>query len=143
MKTTWKKQSEIKRDWYLIDVAGKTLGRAASEIAKLLIGKSKVDYVPNLDCGDHVIVTNASKIAVTGRKKSQKKYYRHSGYAGGFKEETFEELMNRYPEKVILLAVKNMLPKNKLRDSRMSRLRVFADENHGHEAQKPEKLELE
>jgi large subunit ribosomal protein L13 len=142
MKTTWKKQSDIDRKWYVVDLKGQTLGRACSQIAKLIIGKNKVDRVPNMDCGDYVIALNAKDIEVTGRKKKDKMYYTHSDYPGGLKEESFEELMERDPTKVIWYAVKNMLPKNKLQSTMIKRLFVYQGEDHKHQAQKPEKFDL-
>jgi large subunit ribosomal protein L13 len=142
MKTSWKTKTDIKRDWYEVDVAGKTLGRSATQIAELLIGKSKVDRVPNMDCGDYVIVVNASKIEVTGNKGRKKIYYHHTGYPGGLRSKTFEDMKKRRPTRLIELAVKNMLPKNKLRQTMMTRLFVYADSEHSHKAQKPKKFEL-
>jgi len=132
MKTKIKptKKNEIERDWHLIDAKGKILGRLASEIAQLLIGKKKPYFVSHLDCGDYVVVINAGQIKVTGKKESQKKYSRYSGYPGGLKVTTLGKLRKEHPERIIELAVKNMLPKNKLRDQRMARLKVFAGEEH-------------
>ena len=134
-KTYATKKSDIERNWHLFDAKGKTLGRLASEIAPLLIGKNKVKYAPNLDMGDHVVVVNAEKVAVTGRKDKKKIYYRHSQYPGHLKEETLGELRERAPEKIIQRAVKRMLPSNRLRDGRLGRLRVYAGPEHPHEAQ--------
>lgn len=124
------KESDIKRKWHLIDVKEKTLGRVATEIALLLMGKSKPYFVRNLDCGDFVVIKNAKDIKVTGKKEEQKTYYRHSGYPGGFKSETVKEMRARKPEEIILHAVKGMLPQNKLRDRMLKRLYVFAGEEH-------------
>ena len=124
------KIGEIKREWHHIDVNEKTLGRVASEIAQLLMGKSKANFVRNLDCGDYVVVTNAAKVAVTGKKEEKKTYARHSMYPGGFKSETLKELRARKPEDVIRHAVKGMLPQNKLRDKMLKRLFVFIGEEH-------------
>lgn len=124
------KASDIKRAWHLVDVKDQTLGRVATDIAKLLMGKSKAYFVRNLDCGDYVVVTNAKLIKITGNKEEQKKYYRHSGYPGGFREETLKELRERKPEDIITHAVKGMLPQNKLRDLMLKRLRVVAGEEH-------------
>jgi len=132
MKTYSTKKSEIERQWHLIDVENKVLGRISTKIAQLLIGKEKVYYVPHLDCGDYVVVVNAKKVKVTGKKQKKKKYYRHSGYPGGFKEFTFEQMMQKDPRKVIQMAVKNMLPKNKLRKRRMARLKIFVDKDHNY-----------
>lgn len=130
MKTKTIKAKEIKRSWYLIDVKGQILGRAATKIAQLLVGKHKVYYVSHLDCGDCVVVINAAGVEVTGRKEKQKKYYRHSGYPGGLKMETLAQLRKRKPEEIIRKAVWNMIPKNKLRKGRMARLYVYAGEEH-------------
>jgi large subunit ribosomal protein L13 len=121
---------DIKREWHQIDVRGKVLGRASSEIAHLLMGKGKAYFVRNLDCGDYVVVTNAREIKVTGNKEEQKNYYRHSGYPGGFKKETLKELRVRKPEEIIIHAVKGMLPQNKLRDKMLKRLFVFPEESN-------------
>lgn len=129
-KTAVTKASEIKRDWHLIDLKGRILGRVANEIAVLLIGKNKPYFTGNLDCGDYVVAINAADIEVTGRKLKQKKYYRHSGYPGGFKEVTLSRQMEMDPRKVIYSAVSGMVPKNKLRDDRLSRLKIFADNKH-------------
>ncbi len=124
------KAGDIKRAWHHIDVKDKTLGRIASEIAQLLMGKGKAYFVRNLDCGDYVVITNAKDIKVTGKKEVQKTYYRHSGYPGGFKEETLKELRARKPEEVLKHAVKGMLPQNRLRDKMLSRLFVFPEAEH-------------
>lgn len=124
------KSADIKREWHQIDVKGKVLGRVSSEIAHLLMGKSKPYFVRNLDCGDYVVITNAKDIKVTGKKEEQKNYYRHSGYPGGFKKETLKELRVRKPEEIITHAVKGMLPQNKLRDKMLKRLYVFAEESN-------------
>lgn len=122
--------SKIKRAWHLINVEGKILGRIAPTIAMLLQGKHKVDYVPYLDCGDYVVVINAAKVRLTGKKPETKKYTRYSGYPGGLKEINFDKLLKENPAEVIRHAVGGMLPKNKLRDQRLKRLFVFADEKH-------------
>ncbi len=127
-KTKATKVSEIKRDWHLVDAKDQILGRLATQIAPLLMGKNKPYFVHYLDCGDYVVVTNASQVKVTGRKAAQKMYYRHSGYPGGFREISFEKQMEKDPRKVIRHAVKGMLPKNKLQDKRLKRLKIFADE---------------
>lgn len=128
MKAT--KISEIKREWHLIDVNDKTLGRISTSIANLLMGKSKPYFVRNLDCGDFVVVINAKNIKATGNKETKKIYYRHSGYPGGFKSETLSELRARKPEDIIVHAVKGMLPQNRLRDQMLNRLKVFAESEH-------------
>ena len=132
MKTYITKLKDIKRTWHIVDLKGKILGREASKIAQLLIGKKKVYYTAHLDCGDYVVVINASRVRVSGRKAKQKIYYRHSGYPGGLKEVSFEQQMDKDSRKIIEWAVKNMLPKNKLRDKRMKRLKVFGDEKHSY-----------
>jgi large subunit ribosomal protein L13 len=124
------KISDIKRSWHHVDVKDKTLGRVATEIALLLMGKGKSNFVRNLDCGDFVVVTNAQFVKVTGKKEEKKNYYRHSGYPGGFRSETLKELRSRKPEDIILHAVKGMLPDNRLKDKMLARLFVFAGEEH-------------
>jgi len=124
------KTADIKRSWHLVDVNGKILGRISSEIAKLLIGKSKPYYVRNLDCGDYVVVINASGVKVTGKKETDKKYYRHSGYPGGLRVETLKELRESKPEEIIRHAVKGMLPQNKLKDRMLTRLFIYKDKSH-------------
>ncbi|MBI2310299.1 50S ribosomal protein L13 [Candidatus Collierbacteria bacterium] len=133
--TTTTKASEIKRNWHFIDLSGRTLGRISTEIALLLIGKNKPTYSPNMDDGDFVVAVNAKDIVVTGKKLANKLYQRHSGFPGGFREETLGELMKRDPRKVIEKSVKGMLPKNKLQDPRLSRLKVYKDEKHPYAAQ--------
>lgn len=124
------KASDVKRAWHLIDVKGEVLGRSATKIAHLLMGKGKAYFVRNLDCGDYVVVINAKDVKVTGKKEEQKNYYRHSGYPGGFRQETLKELRARKPEEIVTHAVKGMLPQNKLRDKMLTRLFVFAGEEH-------------
>ena len=136
-KTYSAKIKDLKQKYYLVDASGKTLGRLASQIAKILVGKHKPEYTPNVVSGDFVIVVNASKIKVSGKKMEQKLYHSHSGYLGGLKETTLEDLLEKDPIRVIKLAVKGMLPKNKLRDIMMKHLKVYVDEKHPHEAQKP------
>ncbi len=131
-KTYMAKPKEIKREWHLIDARGKILGRMASNIAQKLIGKDKVNYTPHLDCGDHVVVINAKDVKVSGRKAKQKEYIRHSGYPSGLKRVTYREQMEKDPTRIIEWAVKNMLPKNKLRSKMMNRLRVFTEEKHNY-----------
>lgn len=130
VQTTATKQAEIKHEWHLVDVSDKTLGRISTEIANNLMGKSKPNFVRNLDCGDYVVVTNAKAVKVTGKKEDQKVYVRHSGYPGGFKSETLKELRARRPEDVIRHAVKGMLPDNKLRARMLKRLFVFEGSEH-------------
>ena len=131
---------KVERKWYVVDADGQTLGRLASEIAKVLRGKNKPIYTPHIDTGDYVIVVNADKVKVTGKKLDQKIYYRHSDYVGGMKETTLREMLDKKPEKVIELAVKGMLPKGPLGRSMMEKLHVYAGPEHEHAAQKPEVL---
>jgi len=130
----------IERKWYVVDATGYTLGRLSSEIAKILRGKNKPIFTPHMDTGDYVIITNAEKISVTGKKLDQKIYYHHSEYVGGMKETTLKEMLNKKPEKVIELAVKGMLPKGPLGRQMYKKLFVYAGPEHKHEAQKPEVL---
>jgi large subunit ribosomal protein L13 len=131
-KTFQTKKKDIKRRWHLIDADSKVLGRLASEVAQLLMGKHKKNFVNHLDVGDYVVVINAGKIELTGRKRKQKVYRSHSGYPGGFKEVKFEKLINEQPQKVIEHAVSGMLPKNRLKKPRMRRLKVFEGKNHSY-----------
>ena len=131
---------KVERKWYVVDADGQTLGRLASEIAKVLRGKNKPIYTPHIDTGDYVIVVNADKVKVTGKKLDQKIYYRHSDYVGGMKEFTLREMMDRKPERVIELAVKGMLPKGPLGRAMNKKLHVYAGPEHNHAAQKPEVL---
>ena len=133
MKTYHPTQSEVKRGWQLIDAKDKVLGRIATQIAMHLMGKTKPDYSPHMDNGDHVVVINAREIVVTGKKAEQKKYYGHSGYPGGFKEISYADMKAKHPERILELAVKRMLPDNRLRDKRMARFFVFLDEKNGYE----------
>ena len=130
------------RKWYVVDAAGYTLGRLASEVAKVLRGKNKPIFTPHMDCGDYVIIVNAEKIKVTGKKMDQKIYYHHSEYVGGMKETTLKEMMAKKPERVIELAVKGMLPKGPLGKSMIKKLHVYAGPDHEQAAQKPEVLEF-
>jgi large subunit ribosomal protein L13 len=141
-KTYSPKPSEIERDWHVVDATGLPLGRLASEVAQILRGKHKPIYSPHLDCGDFVIVVNAEKVAVTSGKSKSKIYYRHSGYPGGIKAETFESLRDRRPEAIVERAVRGMLPKNRLGRKVIKKLKVYAGPDHPHEAQKPQPLEL-
>ena len=140
MKTYMANPDKIERKWYVVDAEGQTLGRMASEIAKVLRGKNKPEYTPHVDTGDYVIIVNADKVKVTGKKMDQKIYYHHSDYVGGMKETTLKEMMAKKPEKVIELAVKGMLPKGPLGRSMYTKLFVYAGPEHKHEAQKPEAL---
>ena len=140
MKTFMASPSTIDRKWYVVDATGCTLGRLSSEVAKVLRGKNKAIFTPHINTGDYVIVINADKIKVTGKKLDQKIYYHHSDYVGGMKETTLREMLNKKPERVIELAVKGMLPKGPLGRQMMTKLHVYAGAEHGHEAQKPEVL---
>ena len=140
MKTYMANPDKIERKWYVVDAEGCTLGRLASEIAKVLRGKNKPEYTPHIDTGDYVIVVNAEKVKVTGKKLQQKIYYRHSEYVGGMKETTLAEMMAKKPEKVIELAVKGMLPKGPMGRAMLKKLHVYAGPEHTHQAQKPEVL---
>ena len=140
MKTFMASASNIERKWYVVDATGYTLGRLASEVAKVLRGKNKPIYTPSMDTGDYVIVVNAEKIKVTGKKLDQKIYYRHSEYVGSLKETTLREMLNKHPERVIEFAVKGMLPKGPLGREMYTKLHVYAGPDHKHEAQKPEVL---
>ena len=142
MKTFMASPATIERKWYVIDATGLTLGRLCSEVAKILRGKNKPIFTPHIDCGDYVIITNASKIKVTGKKLDDKIYYRHSDYVGGFKSTTLREMEATKPEEVIRLAVKGMLPKGPLGEKMYTKLHVYAGPDHKHQAQKPEVLEI-
>lgn len=142
MKTYSAKPTDVTRQWYLIDASEAPLGRVATQIATLLTGKGKPQFTKHIDCGDFVVVINAAKIVTTGDKASKKMYYKHSGYPGGLKEATLTEKLAKQPTQPLELAVRGMLPVNKLRDGRMQRLKVYADENHNHEAQKPTKISV-
>ena len=142
MKCFMASPSTLERKWYVVDATGHTLGRLASEIASILRGKNKPTYTPHIDTGDYVIVVNADKIQVTGKKLDQKVYYNHSDYVGGMKETTLREKMAKKPEDVIYLAVKGMLPKGPLGREMITKLHVYAGADHKHQAQKPEVLEI-
>ena len=140
MKTYMANPDKIERKWYVVDAEGQTLGRLAAEVAKVLRGKNKPEFTPHIDTGDNVIVINAEKIKVTGKKLDQKVYYHHSDYVGGMKETTLREMMAKKPEQVIVLAVKGMLPKGPLGRTMIKKLHVYAGAEHAHQAQKPEVL---
>src|SRR5882672_8917264 len=143
MQKTWNaKPGEITRRWLIVDAEGQTLGRLATRIADALRGKRKPTYTPHIDTGDFVVVVNAEKISVTGNKRRDKKYYRHSGYPGGLRERTLEEMLARRPEEVIRLAVKGMLPRNRLARKQLTKLKVYAGPDHPHAAQQPLPMEL-
>lgn len=140
---TWMaKPREVEDRWWLVDAKGRVLGRLASQVAKLLIGKHKPEYTPHVDTGDYVVVINAEKVVLTGKKWKEKVYYRHTGWPGGLRQMTAEEMIKRHPERLFYLAVKGMLPKNKLGRKLLKKLKVYAGESHPHQAQKPQPLEL-
>ena len=143
MKTYSAKPGEIAREWYVVDADGLTLGRLATQIADTLRGKRKPQYTPHVDTGDFVVVINAEKIAVTGAKLDQKRYYRHSGYPGGLRSRTLREQLDRRPTEVIRTAVKGMLPKNRLARQQLTKLKVYAGPEHPHSAQNPKPMNLE
>lgn len=142
MKSFVAKPAEVERKWYVVDAEGKTLGRLASEIATVLRGKHKPTFTPHVDCGDYVIVINAEKVAVTGKKRKEKIYKRHTGYPGGLRELTFEKLQAKKPEEIIKHAIKGMLPDGKLGRQMFKKLKVFVGPAHPHNAQQPETLEF-
>ncbi|HHY23316.1 MAG TPA: 50S ribosomal protein L13 [Clostridiaceae bacterium] len=142
MKTYMAKPKEVTRKWYVVDAEGKPLGRLASEVAKILRGKHKPEFTPHVDTGDYVIVLNADKVVLTGRKLDQKYYRRHTGYAGGLKETKYRDFLASKPEKVVELAVKGMLPKNSLGRAMFKKLKVYKGSEHNHQAQQPEILEI-
>ncbi len=143
MKTFSAKSHEVKRDWLVVDASDKVLGRLATEIARRLRGKHKAEYTPHVDTGDYIIVTNAEKVIVTGRKFTDKMYYRHTGYPGGIKSDSFEKLQARNPVRIIEIAVKGMLPKNPLGREMYRKLKVYAGNEHPHAAQQPKQLDIE
>ena len=141
-QTTWAKESDFNKKWFIIDLDGKTLGRAASEVANILRGKKKVNWTPNIDCGDYVIVVNASKVKLTGNKLKNKMYYNHSQWKGGLRTRSAEVMIDRYPIEMFERAVKGMLQHNTLGRKQFKKLHVFAGVEHNMDAQKPEKLEI-
>jgi large subunit ribosomal protein L13 len=143
MKTYVAKPSTIVKKWYVVDASGRTLGRLATVVADTLRGKNKPIYTPNIDTGDFVVIINADKVVVTGKKADDKMYYRHSGYPGGIKQESYRHLFARKPEEVMRKAVKGMLPHNKLGAAQLKKLKIYAGAEHPHQAQHPEVLELE
>ena len=143
MKTYVATPENRERDWYVVDAEGKTLGRLATQLADVLRGKRKPEFTPHCDTGDFVVVVNAEKIVVTGRKLEQKTYFRHSGYPGGLRSRSLQEMLDRSPEDVIRKAVKGMLPRNKLGRAQLLKLKVYAGPDHPHQAQKPQQLEIE
>jgi large subunit ribosomal protein L13 len=142
VKTYTARAEDIEREWFLVNAEGKTLGRLAAEIAKVLRGKHKPIYTPHLDCGDYVIVVNAEKVRVTGRKLDQKMYYRHTGYPGGIKSISLRNQLQKHPDRVLQAAVRGMLPKNRLGRRMLKKLKVYAGDSHPHQAQQPKVLEL-
>ncbi len=142
MKTFSAKPESVNRGWYLVDASGKTLGRLASELARRLRGKHKPEYTPHVDTGDYIVVINAEKVRVTGRKLSDKMYYHHTGYIGNMKSESLEKMLDRAPERVLTLAVKGMLPRNTLGRQMLKKLKVVSGNTHPHEAQQPTALEI-
>jgi large subunit ribosomal protein L13 len=143
MKTWNAKPGEVERRWYLVDADGQTLGRLATQIADTLRGKGKPQYTPHVDTGDFVIVVNAEKVAVTGKKLDDKRYYRHSGYPGGLRSRTLREELERRPTEVLRKAVKGMLPRNRLARAQLTKLKIYAGPEHPHDAQAPTPLKLE
>lgn len=142
MKTISAKADDVKRDWFLVDADGKTLGRLATEIARRLRGKHKTIYTPHVDTGDYIVVINAEKVRVSGNKAKNKMYYHHSGYMGGMKATSFNDMIERTPERVIEIAVKGMLPRNPLGREMYRKLKVYAGPQHQHAAQQPQPLEI-
>jgi len=142
MKTFVATPANRQRDWYIVDAEGKTLGRLATQIATILRGKNKPDFTPHIDTGDFVVVINAEKVHVTGNKREQKTYWRHSGYPGGIRSRTLNEMLERQPEEVLRKAVKGMLPRNKLGRAQLTKLKVYAGTEHPHAAQQPKELEI-
>jgi large subunit ribosomal protein L13 len=142
MRTYVAKPSDRERNWYVVDANGLTLGRLSTQIADTLRGKRKPAYTPHIDTGDFVVVVNAEKIAVTGNKRADKLYHRHSGYPGGLRTRTFQEMIDRRPEEIIRLSVKGMMPRNRLARKQLTKLKVYAGPEHPHVAQKPQPLEI-
>ncbi|HKP20484.1 MAG TPA: 50S ribosomal protein L13 [Thermoleophilaceae bacterium] len=143
MKTYVATPDTRERNWLVVDANGKTLGRLATQIADALRGKRKPDYTPHIDVGDFVVVVNAEKISVTGNKRAEKRYYRHSGYPGGLRSRTLDDMLERRPEEVVRLAVKGMLPRTRLGRAQLRKLKVYAGPDHPHAAQKPEPMEVD
>jgi large subunit ribosomal protein L13 len=142
MRTVFANTATVRRDWYVVDATGQTLGRLASKIAIRLRGKHKAAYTPNVDTGDHIVIVNASKVRVTGRKLTDKLYHHHTGYLGNLKTTSLEKLMDQHPERAIEFAVKGMLPKNILGRKMFKKLHVFAGADHPHSAQQPKALQI-
>jgi large subunit ribosomal protein L13 len=142
MKSYMARPREVERNWYLIDAEGQTLGRLATEIARLLRGKNKTQYTPHVDTGDFVVVVNAEKVVVTGRKAEQKVYYRHTGYPGGLRETSYEVMLGRKPTEILRKAVRGMMPKTRLGRQQLRKLKIYAGPEHPHEAQNPQPYEV-
>ena len=142
MKTYSARKEDVKHEWFVVDATDKTLGSMSTEIANRLRGKHKAEYTPHVDTGDYIVVVNAEKIKVTGKKATDKTYYHHTGYPGGIKSITFDKLLDKAPERIIQMAVKGMMPKNKLSRAMLSKLKVYAGNDHPHSAQQPQPLEL-
>ncbi|MDY0059482.1 MAG: 50S ribosomal protein L13 [Myxococcota bacterium] len=142
MKTYHAKPGEVTREWWLVDAAGKPLGRVASKIASVIRGKHKPEFTPSTDTGDFVIVINADKVLMTGRKESEKKYYNYSGYFGGLKETVAEKVLEKHPERILQIAVRGMLPKNRLGRRLNRKLKIYSSPDHPHQAQQPKPLEI-
>lgn len=142
MKTVFAKKNEVQRKWHLIDADGLILGRLATKVADILRGKNKPIFTPNVDTGDFVVIINASKVRLTGKKLRQKMYYRHSGYPGGIKETSALDMLKKTPERIVMLAVRGMLPKNRLGRAQLKKLKVYAGSSHPHSAQTPETLTI-
>ncbi|BFM48021.1 50S ribosomal protein L13 [Marinomonas sp. THO17] len=142
MKTFTAKPAEVRRDWFVVDAEGKTLGRLATEIARRLRGKHKAEYTPHVDTGDYIVVINAEKVHVTGNKAAAKQYYRHTGYPGGLRSMNFEKLIDHAPERVLEIAVKGMLPKGPLGRAMHKKMKVYAGAEHPHAAQQPQELNI-
>ncbi len=141
-QTPWVKKEEVKRNWYLVDAKDKVLGRLASKIAYMLQGKHRPDYTPHVDQGDFIVIVNAEKVKLTGKKLDQKIYWRHSGYIGGLKLQTARQLLEKHPERLIYLAVKRMLPRNRMRKKLLKKLKIYAGPEHPHKAQNPKPLDI-
>ena len=142
MKTFSAKSETVKRDWYVVDANGKTLGRIASEIARRLRGKHKAEYTPHVDTGDYIVVVNAEKVRVSGRKATDKMYHHHTGFMGNLRSFSFEKMIERAPQDIITIAVKGMLPKNPLGRAMLGKLKVYAGPSHNHQAQQPQTLDI-
>ena len=142
MKTFNAKAETVKRDWYVVDASGKTLGRIASEIARRLRGKHKAEFTPHVDTGDYIVVVNAEKVRVSGKKATDKMYHHHTGYMGNMRSFSFQKMLERSPQDIITIAVKGMLPKNPLGRAMLGKLKVYAGPTHNHQAQQPQPLDI-